>query len=99
MYIHCADKPNKPVNGAGSIREILESAEAIITLNWSPPGNHDRTTIDYYELTLIGTHSNTTAIVNILIYNTTIIFTQASGLRRELYISKCYCCGCVWTRE
>ena len=58
------EQPDKPSNGTGSIQEIsLESAEAMVTLHWSPPKNYDSTTIDYYELTLIGTHSNTTTRV------------------------------------
>lgn len=58
------EQPDKPSNGAGSIQEIsLESAEAMVMLYWSPPKNYDSTTIDYYELTLIGTHSNTTTRV------------------------------------
>jgi hypothetical protein len=60
-----ADQPNKPSNGTGSIQEIQssESTKALVVLNWSLPENYDRTIIDYYELTLIGTHSNTTTIV------------------------------------
>ena len=58
------EQPDKPSNGAGSIQEIsLESAEAMVTLHWNPPKNYKSTTIDYYELTLIGTHSNTTTRV------------------------------------
>ena len=65
LYMHPhAEKPNKPSNGAGSIQGI-ESEKSIVILNWSPPENHDRTAIDYYELTLIGTNSNTTTIVHI----------------------------------
>ena len=37
---------------------------AIITLNWSPPENHKQTAIEYYELTLIGTHTNSTKTVH-----------------------------------
>ena len=58
------EQPDKPSNGTGSIQEIsLESAEAMVMLHWSPPKNYNSTTIDYYELTLIGTHSNTTTRV------------------------------------
>ena len=58
------EKPNKPNNGAGSIHSS-ESAEAIVTLYWSSPENHNHTTIAHYKLTLIGTHSNTTTTVHV----------------------------------
>ena len=48
----------------GSIQHLASLTEAVITLNWSPPENHDHTDIDYYELTLIGdANTDTTTIV------------------------------------
>ena len=35
-------------------------AKAIASLNWSLPLNENETAIDYYEITLIGTHTNST---------------------------------------
>ena len=53
-----------PTDTNGNIQYLVGLTEAIITLNWSPPENHDRTAIDYYELTLIGNaDSSTTTIV------------------------------------
>ena len=54
-----AGQPKKPSNGAGSKIQCLESMKTMVVLTWSPPENYDRTTIDYYELTLIGKHPNT----------------------------------------
>ena len=49
----------------GSIQRLASLAEAVITLNWSPPENHGHTDIDYYELTLIGdANTDTTTIVH-----------------------------------
>ena len=53
-----------PSETSGSIQYLVDLTEAIVTLNWSPPENHDRTTIDYYELTLIANaDSNTTTTI------------------------------------
>ena len=57
-----ADQPKKPSNGTGS---KIQCVESIVILNWSPPENYDRTTIDYYELTLIEAHSNNTTTVDV----------------------------------
>lgn len=58
------DQPKKPRNGAGSKVQCLESMKTMVILNWSPPENYNRTTIDYYELTLIGkdTKPNTSRV-------------------------------------
>ena len=56
--------PALPNEASGSIK-VVDSTESIVTLNWSPPDNHDHTAINYYELTLIGTLSNTTTIVHV----------------------------------
>jgi hypothetical protein len=64
FYIMPADQPNKPNNGAGHIYKNLminsESTEALVELNWSPAENYNHTIIEYYELTLMGSHPNTT---------------------------------------
>ena len=53
-------------NGASGSIKIVDSTEPIVTLNWSPPDNHDHTAIDYYELTLIGIHSiNATTVIHV----------------------------------
>ena len=53
-----------PSEASGSIQYLVGLTEAIVTLNWSPPENHDRTAIDYYELTLIANaDSNTTTTI------------------------------------
>ena len=57
------DQPKMPSKGTGS-KVHLKSMKTMVILDWSPPENYDRTTIDYYELTLIGkdTKPNTTRV-------------------------------------
>ena len=64
IYNCVLDEPTRPTVVDGSIQCLVGLTEAVITLNWSPPQNHDRTNIDYYELTLIGdADTKTTTIV------------------------------------
>ena len=64
-------KPSQPTGTSGTIEKVLDqsvSSEigtrigAIASLNWNPPENHDETAIDSYELTLIGTPTNSTYV-------------------------------------
>ena len=57
------DWPKKPRNVAGSIQKVqgLE-LDSIIVINWSLPENNNRTTIDYYEVTLIGNTNTSTRV-------------------------------------
>ena len=57
------DQPKKPSNVAGSIQKVqgLE-LDSIIALNWSLPENNNRTTIDYYNVTLIGNNTTSTRV-------------------------------------
>ena len=65
IYNCVLDEPTRPTVVDGSIQRLVGLTEAVITLNWSPPENHDRTNIDYYELTLIGdADTKTTTIVH-----------------------------------
>lgn len=57
-----ADNPDLPNGARGSIQDV-DATKAIVILNWNPPENHNHTAIDYYELTLIGIHFNTTTVV------------------------------------
>ena len=59
-----ADKPKKPSNGSGSKIQCLKS---IIILNWNPPENYDRTTIDYYKVTLIGNTATSTSTTRVYV--------------------------------
>ena len=68
MYTH-ADTPTGPKEFIGTIQNISDDAtaqadvKAIASLNWSLPDNQDGTVIDYYEVILIGTHTNSTMSV------------------------------------
>ena len=61
--------PTAPNNVTGSIQNMSDDtitqkgAKAITSLNWSLPENQSGTAIDYYEVILVGTHTNSTMSV------------------------------------
>lgn len=65
VFVHTA-KPSQPSETSGIIQTILDNERseagnrigAIASLNWNPPENHNETAIDFYELTVIGTPTN-----------------------------------------
>ena len=70
MYTHCyAGTPTAPNEVTGSIQNISDvtvtqtGAKAVASLNWSQPENQDEMAIDYYEITLVGSHVNNTLSV------------------------------------
>jgi hypothetical protein len=65
MFCPCTAKPRQPRGTSGSIQAFVDNIQsdssetgtgiaAIASLNWNPPENHNETTIEFYELTLIG---------------------------------------------
>lgn len=62
--------PNAPEDLMGTIQNIsddaltLTGAKAVSFINWSMPENNtDKTAIDYFEIILMGTHTNNTMSV------------------------------------
>ena len=62
-----AETPTAPKELTGTIQNISDDtiaqtgAKAVSFINWSMPENNmDKTSIDYFEITLIGTHTNNT---------------------------------------
>ena len=70
MYMQ-AETPTAPEELTGTIQNIsddtltLTGAKAVSFINWSMPENNtDKTTVDYFEITLMGTHTNNTMSVH-----------------------------------
>lgn len=59
-----AETPTTPEEFTGTIQNVsgdkTVGAKAIASLNWSLPDNEIGTAIDYYEIILMGTHTNST---------------------------------------
>ena len=60
------ETPTAPEEFTGTIQNISDDAitqtgtKAISFINWSMPENENETAIDYFEITLMGTHTNST---------------------------------------
>ena len=51
---------------SGSIQNIpTKDLVAIASINWTPPENQNKTVIDHYDVTLIGSHLNNTLLLQI----------------------------------
>ena len=62
------ETPTEPREFTGTIQNISDEsvdAKAIASLDWSLPLNDDETTIDYFDITLMGTHTNSTVSVRV----------------------------------
>ena len=69
FYTQCyVEKPTPPKEVTGNISEnmaTIDGVKAVASLNWSWPENQDEMAIDHYEITFIGTRTNTTTSVRI----------------------------------
>ena len=61
--MHYTARPTKPSGVNGNIL-IIDNSTALATVNWIPPQNQNHTTIDYYDITLIG--DNRTSSVRVV---------------------------------
>ena len=92
-----AETPTAPEGLTGTIQNISDDtitqtgAKAVSSINWSTPENNtDKTAIDYFEITLIGTHTNNTMTLSVRMsdqYSLQQTFSQKYVLNEGNYTS------------